>query len=404
MKRVFTLLSIFAVALVGVMATPDESSAIPAYARQTGNACYACHFQFIPKLNAMGRAFKLSGYTDASASLIEDDNLSINEVMPISMIVKLRYILTTTSGTTGDDKGSDRGELEIPDEIAFLLGGRISENFGAFVEWAGMLAKGDFIFSFPIGDNRAGLSIFTTDGSGPFVFDLFNTGVHNSIRMFESKNEYSVAAKAGLGTNATGIGLFAGGEMFFVNAGLWGPADKPSGFTIDTGLNLSLFYRVAAIIPAGDFEIMIGAAGTAGETKCVDCLGATVEQTLKTEALVADLQIQGEVGGMTLEIQGEYANVGGDASTDANVHRTYTKGNGFSAGASLGVTPVLGVKLGYVNYTDTSGASDVDTTSFVVGGWYDLAQNVVLVPEYSTYSGDGKAHDSKVLVMLEFAF
>ena len=38
------------------------AQAVPAYARQTGQNCVACHVSF-PELTAYGRWFKLSGYT-----------------------------------------------------------------------------------------------------------------------------------------------------------------------------------------------------------------------------------------------------------------------------------------------------------------------------------------------------
>ena len=63
MKR---LLSIFFVAfglfaLTVLLDTPAD--AVPSFARQTGLACNGCHTT-PPELNAAGRRFKLTGYTD----------------------------------------------------------------------------------------------------------------------------------------------------------------------------------------------------------------------------------------------------------------------------------------------------------------------------------------------------
>ena len=45
----------------------DEASALPAFARQTGMPCSACHVQaFGPGLTPTGRNFKLYGYTEKS--------------------------------------------------------------------------------------------------------------------------------------------------------------------------------------------------------------------------------------------------------------------------------------------------------------------------------------------------
>ncbi|MGO9983712.1 MAG: hypothetical protein ACLPIX_05815, partial [Rhodomicrobium sp.] len=41
---------------------PPAASAVPAYARQTGQPCATCHTAF-PELTPYGRQFKLTGYT-----------------------------------------------------------------------------------------------------------------------------------------------------------------------------------------------------------------------------------------------------------------------------------------------------------------------------------------------------
>ena len=63
-----------ALSLAGVLAAAafaPEASALPVFARQTGAACSACHFQHFPLLNAFGRSFKSSGYTQISQAQVE---------------------------------------------------------------------------------------------------------------------------------------------------------------------------------------------------------------------------------------------------------------------------------------------------------------------------------------------
>jgi hypothetical protein len=50
--------SVFAVALF----VPQETQALPSYARQTGLGCGVCHTEF-PQLTPFGRRFKIGGYT-----------------------------------------------------------------------------------------------------------------------------------------------------------------------------------------------------------------------------------------------------------------------------------------------------------------------------------------------------
>jgi hypothetical protein len=45
-----------------VLLAPQESQALPSYARQTGLGCGVCHTEF-PQLTPFGRRFKIGGYT-----------------------------------------------------------------------------------------------------------------------------------------------------------------------------------------------------------------------------------------------------------------------------------------------------------------------------------------------------
>jgi hypothetical protein len=47
---------------VGLGLAVSTAHAVPAFARQTGQNCVACHVSF-PELTPYGRWFKLSGYT-----------------------------------------------------------------------------------------------------------------------------------------------------------------------------------------------------------------------------------------------------------------------------------------------------------------------------------------------------
>src|ERR1043166_7140503 len=54
---------------VGVLA-PFKASALPSYARQTGEECAACHVGgFGPQLTPHGRQFKIDGYADGKPTI-----------------------------------------------------------------------------------------------------------------------------------------------------------------------------------------------------------------------------------------------------------------------------------------------------------------------------------------------
>lgn len=117
-------------ALAGVLALaglalPTVASALPLFARQTGQNCVACHAggQF-PELTAYGRLFKLTGYTMGERTSVP---LSVMAVASVSKV---------GNTTRGADPAADfpkNDQLIVPTASLFT-GGRISDNLGAFVQ------------------------------------------------------------------------------------------------------------------------------------------------------------------------------------------------------------------------------------------------------------------------------
>lgn len=399
MRKFFAPVLIVALAMIGVVATPKEGSAIPAFARQMNLPCFACHFQHIPKLNAFGRAFKMGGYTDSATALIEDENLSLPANLPIAAILKYRYQTSTPkTTTTGDKAGTERGEFQFPDEFAVWAAGRAGKNVGYAFEGADALS-GKVVFVGDFGGVKLGVVPFHTDAAGPWwAMEPFNTGVFRPNRSFEHRKESAIAQKMGFDGAATGVNLYAGSSMFFGSVGLWGPAISAP----DTGFDLSNNYRLAVTPSLGGFDTMVGVFGYAGKTKCVNCgsVGANETGTLrefKTESFGVDAQAQGEVGGMTLEVQAQFV----DISAKDVIQK---KSNGFSVLAELGITKSVGVQLAQSSYTDKSGSKDKTTDATTVGLFWNIAQNVSLRPEYSMYSGDGRSNDNAMTILLFCGF
>ena len=150
---------------------PQEASAVPAFARQTGMACNTCHFQHFPTLNSFGRAFKAGGYTMVGGqSLIEGDFLSLPSTLNASLITKVRFQKTNGAVETGTNKG----ELQFPDEAALLIGGRAGEHVGFLLE-ASLIgtdnsenfASFKMPFTYTIAnDTKLSVIPFTTDAAG----------------------------------------------------------------------------------------------------------------------------------------------------------------------------------------------------------------------------------------------
>jgi hypothetical protein len=404
---------------------PGQSEAIPAFARQVGMPCKACHFQHFPKLNAFGRAFKLGGFTDiGSEEQIEDEDIHIPVVLNAAYMNKIGYNLTSANPTAypiGQIKvGTDRGALQLQ-EASLFVGGRVGEFAGSIVELgiggaAATMGGQKLVFSYPVSFGRAGATIFNTGGLGVgYGLELFNTGVVGNHRGFDNQHLYAPGllgwsqgggtasngnAGAVTANAATGVGIFAGSDLFFAQVAAWGPANLAAG-DINAGTSLSIYYRLAFTPEVAGWQTMIGLYGTSGTTKLGVGAGAngatapavaTATTDIKTRFFGVDGQAQGEIAGYSTEFTAAYANAGTNSLGTAI--DPYNWGTAFHINGEVAITHGFGLRLGYAsrNLRDrvTGGntkAGDFTVTS--IGGYYELAQNVELAPEYSWYNGNG---------------
>lgn len=109
--------------LVGVVlgVISHGAQAVPAFARQTGLACVACHVSF-PELTPFGRFFKLTGYT-----------LTNNKTIPLAAMVQLSQTNTRTINNYEYDFVRNGG-IALQ-QASLFYGGRIAGPVGAFVQW-----------------------------------------------------------------------------------------------------------------------------------------------------------------------------------------------------------------------------------------------------------------------------
>lgn len=106
------------------LATSPAARAVPAFARQTGQACMACHVSF-PELTPYGRMFKLNGYTIGSR------------------LTSLPVALMAQVGDMGVRKNrDDQGNQIVPkthsvqlSAASLFLAGKISDNAGGWIQW-----------------------------------------------------------------------------------------------------------------------------------------------------------------------------------------------------------------------------------------------------------------------------
>ncbi|HED18878.1 MAG TPA: hypothetical protein ENI74_05175, partial [Gammaproteobacteria bacterium] len=130
--------------------TTTAALAVPSFARQTGMQCGACHTVF-PELTAVGRTFKLGGYTLANMKQIQtvgaDGRLKINAIPPLSAMLQTGF--THLNKQVPDEQNDS---VEFPQVLSLYYAGEISPHMGTFLQVS--YTQQDDNFSFDMADIR----------------------------------------------------------------------------------------------------------------------------------------------------------------------------------------------------------------------------------------------------------
>jgi len=412
-----------ALSLASVLAATafaPEASAIPAFARQTGMACSACHAQHFPILNGFGRAFKAAGFTMmGSQEKVEGDHLSLPAVMNFGQLLKVRY--QKSSGTAGTPSGVDTngGQWQFPDEYALFVGGRMADNGAVKV---GVMAEN------ALGGTDAGIVAglrvpvvvemdaalisvipFTTDSLGPFYgYTESSQGINRAIRWAEHRTDISAAQYTGLGNSpATGIAVMAHADMGYISitryANTFASAIAMSSTAIE----------IAATPTIADFATIISVNVLSGESDkqndsgfAVNAAdgaieaGTTTYSKSVTKATAVSAQAHGEMGGMETGLYFQ--------TSSTPVDSTFGKKSATVIGADFTVIPhTLSLGAAIRSAKKVSGGTDKSDNSTTFTAVYDLAQNIALVANYTKYSDktlQSHGGDSLFTGMLEAAW
>ena len=408
-KIVLSLASVLA-----ATAFAPEAAAIPAYARQVGMACAACHAQHFPVLNSFGRSFKASGYTMMGAQgKVEGEHLSIPDTLNASMIVKLRYLddnraaaanTRTAAATTGN------GQFQFFDEFALLFGGRIADNIGFFVE--GQLIEAGvplaaivrMPFAFDMGGAKLSVVPFAADGGSVMVgYELGSGGTLRANRWSESRNETSAVQYNRNIESAAGFAFVAQNDMGYVNFTKWTPH---YGFK-DTGVASALdsnYIRIAATPTVGDWAMHIGAGKMSGSG-----FGGAAQTV--TDQTFFDAQAQGELGGKEIGVYFQHSKapittvVGAVSAYNA---KNVTDKKATTIGVDYSVIPhSLHIGAAYRNASNGAAAISNGDNAWTVQAIYDMYQNVALHAVYSKMSGSAHTaatQNNLTTLMLEMAW
>ena len=108
--------------IAGIAGAPNDARAVPAFNRQTGQNCVACHAggQF-PELTPYGRLFKLTGYTLGSRNV------------PLSVMGVAGYTRTEHTGGADTSNFPKNGAATFQGGSVFVAG-KLTDNLGTFVQ------------------------------------------------------------------------------------------------------------------------------------------------------------------------------------------------------------------------------------------------------------------------------
>jgi len=393
MKKI--VLSIAAVMAAAAFA--PEASALPAFARQTGMACSACHFQKFPVLNSFGRAFKAAGYTMMGAQgKIEGEHLSIPDTLNAAILAKVRYQKDNgprTPQIAGAMNTPSDGMLQFGDEFSLFFGGRIAENIGFLFEGntasvgGALLAGFKMPIGFEVGAARLSVTPFTTDALGAmYGFELSSGGVMRANRWAEHRTETSAVQYVNVAQASTGVTVSAQNDMGYITATKFAPAFAmgANGGAVPSYDMKNNYFRIAATPTVGDWAMVAGAGSFSGTSAA----GLANE----TRATFFDLQAHGEVAGNEMGVYAQHATAPASTLLTTNL---------FNAGLNARKATTIGVDYSVIPHTLHIGAAYRNAkTGGVVGAdgdnaitltaVYDLAQNVALHLNHSSYSGSSR--------------
>lgn len=386
-RRGFGLLAVITV-LLGMSAS--SAWAVPSFARQFGKPCSACHTMW-PRLNATGREFKVTAYTDVAEDYqrLEKDNLDLLRYAPLSLsVISFPY----------SRSNSDRSHTNIPDEVALFYAGRITPNVGTFIE---PILAPDFEFEFAklaaysrIGKNTVGAVAGKMDAGGA---DPYNTIRFTAYHTINSPAIFSQSRAAGDffyfgATDNTGLianGRFLGNRLYVAAGGFRGHStDDP----------MDLYGRVVGELPVtAESSLSLGGVAYGGTERYVIDPVAMTDYESDVLRYGADLSYQLESGPHVVDAVAVYMQ-GKDEDLD-NTPGNDVKFKSYYLEASYIYDRMYGVTVGY-DYMKSDQDPSLDKKGPLVNFSYNPWLNTKLALEYSDFKIDGDDHDQHIDLLL----
>ena len=398
---------------------------VPSFARQTGLACSACHYQFLA-LTAFGRKFKLNGYTLSNQPPITEKDSTNGGKLGLSPFALLSAMATAGITHTKDKvPGTQNDAAALPQELSAFVAGRITPKVGLFSQFTYAGADGAFgIDNIDIrfadkGNLGASTEIVygLTLNNNPTIQDLWNSTPGWGFPFIGSDAAPAPAAApridGGFSQNVLGLGSYAlFGNLIFAEFDVYRSALQGAAVPTDaTGAikGVAPYWRVALQKDLDNQSVMIGTFGMHSSV-----YPATLSGPRDTYSDIGiDAQFESKVGTGNVVVRGSWIHekqtldatfAGGGSANQDNTLKS------LRVNASYYPKQWLGVSGGYF---DTRGSTDAtlyasgkpDSKGFI--GEVDLNawENTRVGFQYTGYSKfDGGSGSSASANNTLFAF
>jgi len=348
-------------------------SFVPSFARQTGLACSACHYQFLT-LTPFGRKFKLNGYTmTEQVPITEKDSATNGGKLGLSPFSMLSAMVTAGITHTKDDvPGTQNDAAALPQELSGFLAGRISPKIGLFSQFTYAGADGAFGIDNvdirfankgTIGGDKEIVYGLTLNNS-PSVQDLWNTTPVWGFPFIGSDAAPGAAAATkiedGLGQSVLGLGgygMFANlvyAEFSVYRSALQGVSAPDN--TTGAIKGVAPYWRVALQKDFDNQSVMVGTFGM--RTSLYPDVLSGPRDTYSDIGI--DAQFESKVGSGNVVVRGSWIHedqaldatvLAGGSANDSNTLKS------LHVNASYYPKQWLGVSGGYF---DTQGTADAN--------------------------------------------
>jgi hypothetical protein len=274
-----------ALLLLAILA-PVDAQALPAFARQTGQNCVACHAggQF-PELTPYGRMFKLTGYTIGARAV------------PLAVMGVINYAKVADT-TKSDDPGADFQKNGTPvfSSASLFIAGKITDNIGAFTQltydnYASQDANGkfhghtsadnmDFRYADHFIDSNRDLIVGLSLNNNPSVVDPWNSAAAwmqyvpaASVTSHQFSDASTPYPGYEAGGNIAGVNAYLfWNKMLYAELGAYKTANRSLSFMaygVDDRTRLSgsnPYWRLALTHEWGAHNVMVGTSGMIAHT------------------------------------------------------------------------------------------------------------------------------------------